>query len=87
MTTERIRKGFKITQKQLAEMFNIPLGTIKNWDVRDCMPEYMEELLFQVLLVKDACKKYDEELERDSLSIECRMAEGMIINRAYNMFK
>ena len=63
MTTERIRKGFKITQKQLAEMFNIPLGTIKNWDVRDCMPEYMEELLFQVLLVKDACKKYDEELE------------------------
>ena len=87
MTTERIRKGFKITQKQLSEMFNIPLGTIKNWDARDCMPEYMEEILIQVLLVKDACKKYHEELEIDSCSIECRMAEGMIINRACNMFE
>ena len=49
--TKRIREVFGLTQKELSELTMIPLGTIRNWDSRDCMPEYMGRLLFKVLAV------------------------------------
>ena len=42
MTTHNTRKMLgNITQKEFAERFNIPVSTVKNWDARDCMPEYV----------------------------------------------
>lgn len=47
MTSARIRmKLGNLTQKEFAEKYEIPLGTVKNWDARDCMPEYIQNLIF-----------------------------------------
>ena len=58
MTTEFIRKGFKVTQKELSEIFNIPLATIKNWDARDCMPEYLESMMRDIMHLRVRCQEY-----------------------------
>ena len=41
MTTHSTRKMLGLTQKEFSKRFNIPLATVKNWDARDCMPEYI----------------------------------------------
>lgn len=42
MTTHNTRKMLgNITQKEFAERFHIPAATVKNWDARDCMPDYI----------------------------------------------
>ena len=31
----------KLTQEEFAKKFDIPIGTVKNWDARKTMPEYI----------------------------------------------
>lgn len=53
MTTHNTRKMLgNITQKEFAEKFNIPLGTVKNWDARDCMPEYIMDFAIEIYRLK-----------------------------------
>lgn len=35
----------KLTQRELAELFEIPYRTVTNWDNRKCMPEWMENIV------------------------------------------
>lgn len=50
MTTKKIREQFHLTQKQISEKFDIPFATIKNWDARDCMPEYVYKMIVNYLI-------------------------------------
>lgn len=45
MNTKEIRKEYGMTQEQFAEKFRIPLGTVRNWDSRNCMPYYVNLLI------------------------------------------
>lgn len=46
MTSHRIRHLLgHLTQAEFATKYKIPLATIKNWDARECMPEYIENLI------------------------------------------
>lgn len=45
MNTKDIREKFNLTQEELALRFDIPLGTIRNWDARNCMPSYVHRLI------------------------------------------
>lgn len=48
MTSHSIRFMLgHLTQAEFATKYKIPLATVKNWDARDCMPEYIENLIFQ----------------------------------------
>lgn len=53
MTTKDIRKDLGMTQKQFAEEFNIPLGTVQNWDARNCMPIYISKLFSKLYSLKE----------------------------------
>ena len=41
-TTHEIRRLFSWTQEEMAIHWGIPLATIRNWDSRACMPDYVE---------------------------------------------
>lgn len=56
MTTGLIRDTFGFTQKELAEEFDISFSTVKNWDARDCMPEYVFKLIINYLIAKEELK-------------------------------
>ncbi len=45
MTSHDIRGKLKISQPDLANLFGIPLSTVRNWDCRDCMPVYIYNML------------------------------------------
>lgn len=53
MNTKEIRKDMGMTQKQFAEEFSIPLGTVQNWDARDCMPSYMYMIFAKYVHLKN----------------------------------
>lgn len=40
-STKLLREKFRMTQKELADRYNIPLRTVQNWDLRNCMPDYV----------------------------------------------
>ena len=55
MTTHNTRKKKCLeilAQKEFAVKFNIPLGTVKNWDARDCMPEYIMDFAIEIYRLK-----------------------------------
>lgn len=52
MTTHDLRAEYGLTQKQLAEIFDIPLRTVQNWDSRGCCPAFMH-LAMKELLARD----------------------------------
>ena len=84
MTTEFIRKGYKVTQKELSEIFNIPLATIKNWDARDCMPEYLESMMRDMIHLRKQCQEYVKAEAGHNRYATCE-AEMGIIATAMNM--
>lgn len=47
--TRQIREYFGLTQKELSDVFGIPLRTITNWDNRQCMPHYIYVMMKSVL--------------------------------------
>ena len=40
-STKLLRSQFNMTQKELADRYSIPLRTVENWDLRNCMPDYV----------------------------------------------
>lgn len=50
-----------ITQKELSELYGIPLGTIKNWDARHCMPKYVFDLIHRLYMAQEDRDKLIEE--------------------------
>lgn len=55
MTTHEIRNELNLTQEEFAYRFNIPLGTVRNWDARGCMPIYMHNILSQYNFFLQKC--------------------------------
>lgn len=53
LSTRWFREKMGLTQKQLSEMFDIPLGTVKNWDARCNMPIYIDKMLFEIVSLND----------------------------------
>lgn len=50
MTTHEIRKDLgNLTQAEFADMFNIPLRTVQNWDHRNCVPSYIVTMLAKIV--------------------------------------
>lgn len=49
MNTKEIRRITGLTQKQLANKFDVPYATLRNWDARDCMPEYMYKMMVKFI--------------------------------------
>lgn len=62
MTTHEIRKDLNLTQEEFAYKFHIPLGTVRNWDARGCMPIYIYHILFEYKCVSDLCLELQSEL-------------------------
>lgn len=38
-----------MSQREFSVFFNVPYGTVKNWDARHCAPEYFIELCFRFM--------------------------------------
>lgn len=57
MKTTQIREKLGMSQKELAETYNIPIGTIRNWDSRDCCPEYILNMLYDLLATRKAIER------------------------------
>lgn len=66
MNTKNIRKQYDFTQRELAALFDIPLRTLEGWDLRDCMPDYMEPMIARCLASMDA-REIDEILTAHGL--------------------
>ena len=45
----RIRERLKLTQEQFAERFEIPLGTLRDWEQGVCMPDRAARTLLRVI--------------------------------------
>lgn len=55
MTSHEIRKDLNLTQEEFAYRFNIPLGTVRNWDARGCMPIYIYNILSEYKSILNLC--------------------------------
>lgn len=62
MKTTEIRKRLGVTQREFAEMFEIPIGTVKNWDARDCAPEYLANIFNRMFQIESERKEREEYL-------------------------
>lgn len=49
MSTHYFREQLGLTQKDFADMFEISLATVKNWDSRKNMPLYIKKMLDYIL--------------------------------------
>jgi putative transcriptional regulator len=45
----RIRERLKLTQEQFAERFEIPLGTLRDWEQGVCYPDRAARTLLRVI--------------------------------------
>ena len=44
--SKRVRHDLgDMTQKEFSEYFGIPYRTVTNWDSRECMPDYVENII------------------------------------------
>lgn len=50
MNTKSLRRIYGYTQADLARQFAIPLGTVQNWDARNCMPDYIYRMMSRLLM-------------------------------------
>ncbi len=46
---KRIRERLKLTQEQFAERFEIPLGTLRDWEQNVCYPDQAARTLLRVI--------------------------------------
>lgn len=44
LTSHGIRNSLGMSQSEFARSFCIPLGTVRNWDSKSCMPYYVFRL-------------------------------------------
>lgn len=44
-----IRKAAGFSQQKLADLFAIPVATVRNWEQRDCCPIYMRLMMQEAL--------------------------------------
>ena len=44
LTSHAIRNSLGMSQSEFARTFGIPLGTVRNWDSKSCMPFYVFRL-------------------------------------------
>lgn len=44
LSSHGIRNALGMSQSQFASTFGIPLGTVRNWDSKSCMPYYVFRL-------------------------------------------
>lgn len=69
--TKYIREKLEMSQKEFAEFFGISLGTVKNWDSRNCMPTYVNNILLRYILEFEGHKRYfDKYIDLLSLHIQ-----------------
>lgn len=59
MNTKYFREKYQLTQRELSEIFSIPLRTVQSWDYKDNMPEYVWNMLSSYLSLLDAQFKGD----------------------------
>lgn len=57
MKTTSIRKKLGMSQREFAEYYSIPIGTVRNWESRDCCPEYILVMLYDLLATKKAIER------------------------------
>lgn len=62
MTSHDIRRKLGLTQVQFADKFEIPLATVRNWDARNCMPVYINNMLLELFWTMDAKHYYEQKL-------------------------
>ena len=55
-STHWFREKMGLSQKELAEKFDIPIGTVKNWDARYNMPKYIDAMFFEIVTLNDNLK-------------------------------
>lgn len=58
MTTHSIRgligaENGKLTQEEFANRYGISIATVKNWDARGTMPDYVFEMLTEVCYYRE----------------------------------
>lgn len=41
MNTSEIRKELNLTIEEFCDKFNIPMEIVMDWDSKDCMPDYV----------------------------------------------
>lgn len=78
-STVILRHTYCMTQKDISDYFGIPLNTVKNWDSRKCMPEYLERMMLCVLEIRRACKLLAD-IENDCTSKDCKRRVDNIVN-------
>lgn len=44
LSSHGIRNSLGMSQSEFARTFGIPLGTVRNWDCKSCMPYYVFRL-------------------------------------------
>lgn len=44
ISSHGIRSALGMSQSEFAHAFGIPIGTVRNWDSKDCMPYYVFRL-------------------------------------------
>ena len=44
LSSHAIRNSLGMSQSEFARTFGIPLGTVRNWDCKSCMPYYVFRL-------------------------------------------
>lgn len=52
--TKDLRKELNMSQAEFALQFNISPATVKNWDARQCMPEYVWKLFVRLIATEKA---------------------------------
>lgn len=62
MTTHSLRENFNLTQKDLSDLFSIPLATVKNWDARNSMPSYVFNMIYLYFHQQEIIAEKDKEI-------------------------
>lgn len=52
MNSKAIREMLNMTQEEFAQRYSIPLGTVRNWDARNCMPVYYASIFAEIISLK-----------------------------------
>lgn len=53
MTTHKLRRRLgDFSQQDFAIEFGVPLSTVKNWDSRNCMPEYVYYAFYRLIIFR-----------------------------------
>lgn len=49
MDTKKFREKFNMSQRDFSVFFEVPYGTVKNWDARGCVPVYFMNLCYRFM--------------------------------------